>query len=264
MKMGILKLAAAAFLALGVSGAAWAETLNVGAYAANPPWEMKNTSGGFEGFEVDVINEIGKRLGMEVAIQDLGFQALFAATSSKRIDAAISSITITDERLGSQSFTQGYYDADLALASNKESGIKSMADMKGKVAAVLSSSTGEIWAKANQEKMGFSEVRGYNTQQDMVLDTQNGRADGAISDITGLEFGFKQMPQMQVVERIPSGDKYAIMMGKDHPMLGKVNDAISEMKKDGTMLTLYKKWFGDTSEPGPSTTTPLDLPMKAG
>src|SRR5437588_454146 len=73
--------------------------LVVGSYPANPPWENKNKAGEFEGFEVDLIKEIGKRLGLDVEIADYGFQALFAATSSGRIDAAISSITITKERL---------------------------------------------------------------------------------------------------------------------------------------------------------------------
>ncbi len=250
-------------LALALSlGAGWAaaQTLTVGAYAANPPWEVKTPEGTFEGFEIDLVNEIGKRIGAEVVFEDMGFQALFAATSSKRIDAAISSITITDERLQSQSFTQAYYDADLALATNKDSGIGGLADMEGKVVAVLSSSTGDIWAKANQATYGFAEVKGYNNQQDMILDTQLGRADGAVSDITGLEFSFRNMPQMTVVDRIPSGDKYAIMMTKDHPMLGEVSDAISAIKEDGTMTAFYAKWFGEASEPGPATTTVLGLP----
>src|SRR3954453_19509551 len=116
-----LKLIAAALLAaatgLGAGGAsqAFADTLTVGAYPANPPWENKKEDGSFEGFEVDLVNEAAKRIGAAVNIQDLGFQALFAATSSGRIDMAISSITITDERLKNQAFTQGYYDSDMAL-----------------------------------------------------------------------------------------------------------------------------------------------------
>src|SRR5690606_28849895 len=106
---------AAVMLALGGIGTAQAETLAVGAYPANPPWENKTESGTFEGFEVDLVNEIGKRLGADIQIQDLGFQALFAATASSRVDMAISSISITNERLQNQAFTQGYYDSDIAL-----------------------------------------------------------------------------------------------------------------------------------------------------
>ena len=186
---------------------AYAETLEVGAYPANPPWENKKEDGSFEGFEVDLVNEIGKRIGADMHIQDLGFQALFAATSSGRIDMAISSITITNERLQSQSFTQGYYDSDMALATAVDSGVNSLADMKGKPVGVLSTSTGETWAKENMEKYGFTEVKGYNAQQDLLLDTQAGRVGGAVSDIAGLQFAFMQMPKMQVVERIKTSDK---------------------------------------------------------
>src|SRR5688572_14962839 len=158
MRMKLLAVAAFAALATIGTGAVQpvaAETLTVGAYPANPPWENKKEDGSFEGFEIDLVNEIGKRIGADIEIQDLGFQALFAATSSGRIDMAISSITITDERLQNQSFTQGYYDSDMALATAKESGVNGLADLKGKPVGVLSTSTGETWAKENAEKYGI-------------------------------------------------------------------------------------------------------------
>jgi polar amino acid transport system substrate-binding protein len=253
--------AVAAALGAGSVAPAAAETLQVGAYPANPPWENKKEDGSFEGFEVDLVNEIAKRIGADVNIQDLGFQALFAATSSGRIDMAISSITITNERLKSQSFTQGYYDSDMALATAKDSGVTSLADMKGKPVGVLSTSTGEMWVKENTEKFGFGEMKGYNAQQDLLLDTQNGRVAGAISDIAGLQFAFMKMPAMQVVERIKTNDRYGIMLQKDSPLLQRVNDAITEMKKDGTLAAIHKKWLGVDPDPGTSTVTVLDLPQ---
>ena len=82
------------------------EPLKVGAYPANPPWEYKAADGHFDGFEIDVVNDIAKRLSTTAVFQDFGFQALFAGVSSGRIDMAISSITITPERLKNQAFTQ--------------------------------------------------------------------------------------------------------------------------------------------------------------
>ncbi len=251
----------AAGVALGSGASALAETWQVGAYPANPPWENKKEDGTFEGFEVDLVHEIAKRAGAEVEIQDLGFQALFAATSSGRIDMAISTITITNERLQNQSFTQGYYDSDMALATAKDSGVTSLADMNGKPVGVLSTSTGEAWVQENMEKYGFSEMKGYNTQQDLLLDTQNGRVAGAISDIAGLQFAFQKMPAMHVVERIKQDDRYGIMLGKDSPLLERVNDAITEMKKDGTMAMLHEKWLGAPADPGTSTVEVLPIPQ---
>lgn len=252
---------AAALAGLAAGAPTYAETLEVGAYPANPPWENKKEDGSFEGFEVDLVNEIGKRIGAEMHIQDYDFQPLFAATSSGRIDLAISSITITNERLESQSFTQGYYDSDMALATAKDSGVSSLADMKGKPVGVLSTSTGDTWANENMEEYGFSEVKGYNQQQQLLLDVQAGRVAGAISDIAGLQFAFMQMPTMHVVERIKTSDRYGIMMKKDSPNLQRVNDAITAMKEDGTLAALHKKWLGADADPGTSTVMVLDLPM---
>ena len=253
--------AASALAGFGLGAPAAAETLEVGAYPANPPWENKKEDGSFEGFEVDLFNEIGKRIGADMQIQDLGFQALFAATSSGRIDMAISSITITDERLQNQAFTQGYYDSDMALATVKGSGVASLADMKGKPVGVLSTSTGETWANENKDKYGFSEIKGYNAQQDLLLDTQAGRVAGAVSDIAGLQFSFMQMPNMEVVERIETGDRYGIMMQKGSPNVARVNDAITAMKEDGTLAALHEKWLGVAPDAGTSTVTVLELPQ---
>jgi polar amino acid transport system substrate-binding protein len=251
----------AAAVALGASLSASAETLVVGAYPANPPWENKKEDGSFEGFEVDLVNEIAKRMGADVDMQDLGFQALFAATSSGRIDLAISSITITNDRLQNQAFTQGYYDSDLALVSNKDSGVASLADMKGKPIGAISTSTGEKWIQENTEKYGFGDYKGYNTQQDLLLDTQAGRVAGSVGDIAGFQFAFQQMPSMHVVERIGTGDRFAIMMAKGSPLLEKVNAAITDIKKDGTMAALHKKWLGAEADPNTATVMVLEIPQ---
>src|SRR5580692_4703125 len=113
---------------------AFAETvLNVGAYPTNPPFETKTSNGTFEGFEVDIVNEAAKRAGMTTEIADYGFQALFAAIASKRIDVAISTITITPERLKSVSFTQPYYDSDMGIATKADSPLAGIADLKAKI-----------------------------------------------------------------------------------------------------------------------------------
>ena len=234
--------------------------LNVGAYPTNPPFEFKNADGKFEGFEVDIVNEAAKRAGLTTNIADYGFQALFAGTTSKRIDVAISSITITPERLQSQSFTQPYYDSDMGVAAKTDGAVKGLADLKGKIVGVLSGSTGEKWSKENQAAQGFTEIKGYNTQQDLLLDLNAGRVDGAVSDIPGMEYAFTKMQGLGVVERIKTGEQYGLMMTKDHPLLGKLNDALTEMKKDGTMAAIHKKWFGTDAAAGSSTVTEAPMP----
>ena len=109
-------------LAFGLAGGASAQTsMKVGANIGNVPWEFQDASGKNVGFEIDLVEEIGKRNNMKVEIVNIPFQGLFAAVQSGQIDAAVSSITITKKRLESVSFAQPYYDSDQSLTVTKAS-----------------------------------------------------------------------------------------------------------------------------------------------
>ncbi|MDQ6436101.1 ABC transporter substrate-binding protein [Mesorhizobium sp. LHD-90] len=259
-RRNLIILAAAIGLAAGPLAAHAEGVLNVGSYPNNPPFEYKAESGNFEGFEVDIVTDAAKRIGMTVNIQGLDFQPLFAATSSGRIDVAISSITITKERLGSQSFTQPYYDSDMGVAAKTDGTVKTLADLKGKIVGVLSGSTGDKWSKDNQAAQGFAEIKGYNTQQEVLLDLAAGRVDGVVSDVPGMEYAFTKMKGLAVVDRIKTGEQYGLMVTKDSPLLEKLNGALTEMKKDGTLAAIHKKWFGTDAPAGSSTVTEAPMP----
>ena len=250
----------AAALSMMVSSALAEGKVIVGAYAANPPWEFRNDAGNFEGFEVDVATEAAKRIGMEAEFQPLGFQALFAATSSGRIDFAISSISINNERLNTQSFTQPYYDSDGTIVGKADSSVKTLEDLKGKVIGVVAATTGEAWAKENAEKLGIAEVKSYAAQQDLLLDVQNGRIEGGAGELAGFQYAIQKIPALKILVRIPTGERFAMMAKKDHEILPKINDAISEMKADGTLAAFHKKWFGVDADAGTSTVTAMPIP----
>lgn len=249
-------------LGLGLSAAeAQRSTLTVGAFPANPPWEFKNEQSEFEGFEVDMITEIANRLDMELDIADYGFQALFAATLSGRIDVAISTITITNERLESQAFTQGYYDADLSVVT-RQGQAADLADLRGLPVGAIASSTGERWVNANTGEYGFGELRTYPTQQALLLDVMAGRISGAIGDVTGFVFATADMPNLTIAEIIPTGDRYGMMLPRGSALLEPINDAISAMKEDGTMADIYERWLGQAPREGSSSITVLPIPTE--
>ncbi|WP_174804074.1 ABC transporter substrate-binding protein [Martelella limonii] len=256
----VIMLATAFGLAAGSLSAASAETIAIGAYPSNPPFEFKDASGSFEGFEVDIATEAAKRAGFEPEIADYGFQALFAATTSGRIDVAISSITITAERLQSQSFTQPYYDSDMGIAVKEGVTLSGTEGLKGKAVGVLSGSTGEKWVKENETALGIKAVKGYNAQQDMFLDLGAGRVDAVVSDVPGMEYLFTKMKGFEVADRIKTGEQYGLMMAKDSPKLDAMNEAITTMKEDGTMAKIHEKWFGSEPPAGSSTVTVFAMP----
>lgn len=237
-----------------------AADLTVGANIGNVPWEFQDANGKVTGFEVELVNEIADRLGKTVEFVNTPFNGLFSAVQSGRINMAISSITITDKRLESVTFAQPYYDSDQSLTVTAASGITGLKDMSGKVVGVDTGSTGDMWAEANKGKHSLGEIRRYEGLQPAMLDLVAGRIDGYISDIPALLYYAKDKPELKVVERIPTGEKYSIMFNKGDPLAEEVNAVITTLKEEGFIAKLHETWFGATAEDTTSTVTVLDMP----
>jgi polar amino acid transport system substrate-binding protein len=246
---------------VGLAGSSSAQTnLRVGANVGNVPWEFQNEKSEIVGFEIDLMNEVGKRIGQKVEFVNIPFQGLFAAVQSGQIDAAVSSITITKKRLESVSFAQPYYDSDQSLTVTKASGIKNVEGMAGKTVGVDTGSTGDIWSTANTAKYKLGEIRRFEGLNPAMLDLAAGRIDGYISDIPALLYYVKDKPQFAVVERIKTTEQYSVMFAKNAPLATKVNDAITAMKQDGTLAKLHQTWFGTAPDPETTSAKVVDMP----
>jgi polar amino acid transport system substrate-binding protein len=247
-------------LAVSSLASANAADLTVGANIGNVPWEFEEADGTVVGFEVDLVNEIASRLGKSVEFVNIPFNGLFPAVQSGRIDMAVSSITITDKRLESVTFAQPYYDSDQSLTATAEGGVSGLADMDGKAVGVDTGSTGDMWVTKNGDEYGIADVRRYEGLSPAMLDLQAGRIDGYVSDIPALLYYVKDKPNLKVVERITTGEKYSIMFNKDAELATEVNDVITELKKEGFIAGLHETWFGAQPEDTTSTVKVLDMP----
>jgi polar amino acid transport system substrate-binding protein len=247
-------------LGLAISASARAAELKLGANIGNVPWEFQDKDGAFVGFEIDLANEVGKRLGMEVKVVNIPFQGLFAAVQSGQIDAATSSITITKKRLESVSFAQPYYDSDQSLSVKADSGIASLKDMSGKSVGVDTGSTGDIWATAHQAEYKISEIRRYEGLAPAMLDLTAGRINGYISDIPAVQYYVKDKPELKVVERILTGEQYSMMFAKDSPLADKVDAELTKLKGEGFIAGLHEKWFGAKADAGTTTVKVAERP----
>lgn len=249
----------AVFVAVGTF-TAHAADLSVGANIGNVPWEFQDAEGKIVGFEVDLVNEVAKRLGKSVEFVNTPFNGLFSAVQSGRINIAISSITITDKRLESVTFAQPYYDSDQSLTVTAASGITGLKDIEGKVVAVDTGSTGDMWVESNKDGLKLGEIRRFEGLSPAMLDLVAGRVDGYISDIPALLYYVKDKPQLKVVERIPTGEKYSMMFNKGDPLAKEVNDVITTLKGEGFIAKLYESWFGAKPEDTTSSVVVLNMP----
>ncbi len=258
LRQTICAMAGLALAALAT--AAPAAEIKVGANIGNVPWEFQNAQGETVGFEIDLMKEVARRLGVEATFVNIPFQGLFAAVQSGQIDAAVSSITITKKRLESVSFAQPYYDSDQSLTVLKASGITGLDGMKGKTVGVDTGSTGDMWTTEHQAATGIAGISRYEGLQPAMLDLQAGRIDGYVSDIPALLYYAKDKPQFAVVERIRTGEQYSVMFAKDAPLAAQVNDAITAMKQDGALAAIHETWFGAKPEAGLASSTVMDMP----
>jgi polar amino acid transport system substrate-binding protein len=255
----ISRIAAVATAAVIATHAATAQDLQVGANIGNVPWEFQDDTGANVGFEVDLVNAVAEKLGRGVEIVNIPFQGLFSAVQSGRIDIAMSSITITQERLQSVTFAQPYYDSDQSLTVAAD-GPASLDEMKDKVFGVDTGSTGDMWATEHQAEYGFATINRYEGLAPAMLDLTAGRIDGYISDIPALQYYVKDKPELKVVQRIETGEKYSMMFAKDAPLASEVNNVLTTLKEDGTLAALHEKWFGAVPEDTTSTVTVMDMP----
>ncbi|MCF7698339.1 transporter substrate-binding domain-containing protein [Loktanella sp. M215] len=255
----ISKIATVALAATAFGSTAFAQDLQVGANIGNVPWEFQDDTGANVGFEVDLVNAVAEKLGRGVEIVNIPFQGLFSAVQSGGVDIAMSSITITQERLQSVTFAQPYYDSDQSLTVAAD-GPASLDEMKDKVVGVDTGSTGDMWATEHQAEYGFSTINRYEGLAPAMLDLAAGRIDGYISDIPALQYYVKDKPDLKVVQRIETGEKYSMMFAKDAPLATEVNDVLTTLKEDGTIAGLHEKWFGAAPEDTTSTVTVMDMP----
>lgn len=249
----------AVFAAVGAISVQAAD-LTVGANIGNVPWEFQDADGKVVGFEVDLVNEVAKRLGKSVEFVNTPFNGLFSAVQSGRINIAISSITITEKRLESVTFAQPYYDSDQSLTVTAASGITDLSGMESKVVGVDTGSTGDMWAESNKDNLKFGEIRRFEGLSPAMLDLVAGRVDGYISDIPALLYYVKDKPELKVVERIPTGEKYSMMFNKGDPLAKEVNDVLTTLKGEGFIAKLHETWFGAKAEGTTSTVAVLDMP----
>ena len=172
----------------------------------------------------------------------------------------MSSITITKKRLENVAFAQPYYDSDQSLTVTEGVRHRDLAGMAGKAVGVDTGSTGDMWTTQHQAENKIGEIRRYEGLNPAMLDLAAGRIDGYISDIPALLYYVKDKPQFAVIERIKTTEQYSVMMAKNSPLLAKVNDMITAMKKDGSLAAIHKTWFGTDPDAGMATATVLPIP----
>lgn len=221
------------------------EKLLVGCDTSFMPFEYLNQeTGEYEGFDIDLWDEIMNELGMEYELQPMDFNGLIPALQSGSIDAAVAAMTISDERWEKVDFSIPYYDAGLlVLVRADEEGIQSVEDLPGKVVATKTGTTSYDYATAIE---GVEKVVPFPNIDSAYMELVNQGADAVLFDSPNIlnYAATKGEGKVKPVGEILQAEQYGIPFPKDSELTEQVNEALEAMFEDGRYVEIYKKWFG--------------------
>lgn len=239
-------------------GSSGGETVNVASDIAYRPFEFEQ-NGEPTGFDIDLMNEIGERAGFTPEYQNVTFDGIIPGLGSNLYDTAISAMTITPEREEQVDFSDPYFDADQSLLVASDSDITSVEESLGEsVVGVQIGTTGAMQADQYQQDGEIGEVRTFDTVEDAFSALENGQVDAVINDLPVSQDKVNQSgDSLEIVQTIPTGEQYGIAFPQDSELVEPVNEALQEMKDDGTYAEIYEEWIGRAPEsiPGEETTS---------
>ena len=224
--------------------------IKTGVDATYAPHAMPKLGGGVEGFNIDLGNEIARRLGRPIEIDATEFSALIPGLNAKKYDFVLAPTTATPERAKAMLFSEGYMETDFRFLQKKgDTPITSLEELKGKTISLNKGSAYETWARQNQQKYGFK-YDVYGTNADAVQAVLSGRADANLSGHTAVMWAAKSNPRLAATYTYKTGFVWALAFrldDKEHR--AEVNNVLKCMKQDGTVAKLYEKWFGEKPAP---------------
>lgn len=216
----------------------------VASNVAYPPFEFAPRTGP-KGFDIDLMNEIADRMGLEVQYKNVQFDSILRGLTSELFDAAISGMTITETRQQQVDFSDPYYNVSEGLIVRTGSGIESTDDLAEEVLGVQPGTLGQAEAGELLNAGEVKEIRTFRTIEEAYAALENDVVDGVVYDLPAAQKKVDESGgDLELIEVIPTGEQYGIALPKESPLIEPVNQALAEIKEDGTYEEIYEKWIG--------------------
>lgn len=248
----------AAVLVAATTAQAQDTTYKVALDGTFAPHAMPKLGGGIEGFNVDLANIIGERLGAEMDIVATQFSGILPGLQAGTYDFVVAPTTITEERAANVLFSEGYLNTDFQfVVANDAPELTDMDGFAGKVIAVNKGSVYDSWARELADEIGWT-VESYGTNTDAVQAVVSGRAFANVAGNTVSAWAAKQNPNVKLSYLFSTGKVWGMPFRKgDEELRATVESVIECMKIDGTIAELHEKWFGTAPAEDSAAVTPV-------
>ena len=220
------------------------------------PFAFLTETGEAAGFAVDLANALAEELGRPGAeIVDVNWSGIFAALFASKVEFIVAPTNITEARAKEMDFTEPYMDTAelIAINAKDKDKIKTLDDLEGKVIGVNTGSSGHTWLMENQERYGFK-IDQYDRMPDAMMAVQVGRIDAGIGDLEAVAYYVKDKPELFGAIAVPTGQQYGLPCRKADPFRNELEQALENLKLNGTLAEVHEKWFGRPAELGSAAT----------
>lgn len=209
--------------------------------AAFPPYEMTTDSGEFEGIDIETVQAIADKLGLELQIDDMDFDAALLAVQQGKSDMVMAGVTVTDERQNVMDFTDSYATGIQSIIVKEDSDIASVDDLAGKKIGTQRGTTGYLYCS---DDFGDENVVAYDDGLTAVQMLNNGQVDCVVIDNAPAKEFIAANPGLKLLDTAYVEESYAIGIGKGNTELkDAINTALEELKADGTLQAIVDKYI---------------------
>ena len=208
--------------------------------AAFPPYEMTTDAGEFEGIDIETAQAIADKLGLELQIDDMDFDAALLSVQQGKADIVMAGVTVTDERKAVMDFSDSYATGIQSIIVPEGSDIASPDDLTGKKIGTQRGTTGYIYCS---DDFGDENVVAYDDGLTAVQALNNGQVDAVVIDNAPAQEFIAANPGLKILDTSYAEEDYAIGMAKGSSLEDAVNAALKELKADGTLQSIVDKYI---------------------
>ena len=208
--------------------------------AAFPPYEMVADDGSFEGIDVEIAGAIAKKLGLELVVDDMDFDAALLAVQQGKSDIVMAGVTVNEDRKLVMNFSDTY-SKGVQVVIVKEGSDVTLDNLGDQMIGTQRGTTGYIYTSGDY---GDDHVTAYDNGASAVQALMNGQVDCVVIDSAPAQAFVENNPGLTILDTEYTSEDYAIGMNKDNTaLLEAVNGALKELTEDGTIPAIVEKYI---------------------